>query len=82
MKTDGLKACSRVCIRKSTQCNKRECRHFIDYPAEFNCVLITVFKHGNLTLRETADRLGISFARVKQIEMKALHKMKKSDLAD
>ena len=65
MKTDGLKMCSRVCMLKSTQCTQRECRHFIEYPAEFNCVLITVFKNGNLTLRETAARLGISFARVK-----------------
>ncbi len=82
MRTDGLKLCSRVCMKKKSMCKKQDCRHFIDYPEEFNCVLITVFKNGNLTLRETAARLGISFARVKQIEKKALYKLKKSDLAD
>jgi DNA-directed RNA polymerase sigma subunit (sigma70/sigma32) len=30
-----------------------------------------------MTLREVAERLGISFARVKQIETKALNKLKK-----
>jgi len=69
-------------MAKNTKCDKTECRHYIEYPDELNCVLITVFKNGNLTLRETAARLGISFARVKQIEKKALLKMKKSDLAD
>ena len=82
MKTDGLKLCSKICMKNNTPCNKTDCRHFIDYPSEFNCVLVTVFKNGSLTLREAAARLGISFARVKQIEKKALLKLKKSDLAD
>ncbi len=82
MRGDGLRACAKLCMVTDKQCDKKECRHFIDYPDEFNCVLITVFKNGNLTLRETAARLGISFARVKQIEKKALLKMRKSDLAD
>ena len=82
MKRDGLRACSRTCLKENKMCNIADCRHFIDYPEELNCVLITVFKNGSLTLRETAARLGISFARVKQIEKKALMKMKKTDLAD
>ncbi len=82
MRGDGLKSCSRICMMKNENCANDECRHFINYPDELNCVLITVYRNGNLTLRETAERLGISFARVKQIEKKALAKMKKSDLAD
>jgi len=82
MRNSGLKECSKKCIAGKSVCKQSECRHFIDYPEDLNCVLITVFQNGNLTLRQTADRLGISFARVKQIEKKALLKLKKSDLAD
>jgi DNA-directed RNA polymerase sigma subunit (sigma70/sigma32) len=51
---------------------------WIDYKKEFNCCLETVEKNGALTLREIADRLGVSFVRVKQIQDKALEKLNKS----
>jgi hypothetical protein len=74
---DGLLSCSRLCIQDSTACTERVCRHWIDYTDEFNCTLISVYKNGRMTLREAAQRLGISFSRVKQIEMGALSKIKK-----
>ena len=74
---DGLMTCSRECMNKKTQCSKTECRKWIDFPSDFNCCLVSVYEHGNMTLREVADRLGISFARVKQIESAALEKLKK-----
>jgi hypothetical protein len=74
---DGLMACSRECMNKKTKCSRVDCRKWIDYPADFNCCLISVYEHGSMTLREVADRLGISFARVKQIESAALEKLKK-----
>jgi len=80
MTKDGLNECARKCLANKSMCRQEGCRHFIDYPAEYNCVLITVYENGNLTLREVADRLGVSFARIKQIESKALAKLKKSDL--
>jgi hypothetical protein len=80
MTKDGLNKCARKCLAKKRACAVSGCRHFIDYPAEHNCVLITVYENGNLTLREVAERLGVSFARIKQIESKALAKLKKSDL--
>ena len=82
MRGDGLKSCARTCLYTNKECENKECRLFINFPKELNCVLVTIFKNGNLTLRQTAERLGISFARVKQIEKKALIKLKKSDLAD
>tara|TARA_Y100000310_G_scaffold342423_2_gene445626 strand:- start:440 stop:586 length:147 start_codon:yes stop_codon:yes gene_type:complete len=39
--------------------------------------LIAIYENGRMTLREVAERLGISFARVKQIETQALEKLKK-----
>lgn len=71
-------------VKKSqTPCQEKECRKWIDYPSEFNCVLETVQKAGGarLTLRECSKRLNISFVRVKQIEDKALKKLKARDLS-
>ena len=74
---DGLRACSRRCLQDKKECAEAECRLFIDYKEEFNCCLISIRENGDMTLREIGDRLGISFARVKQIESAALIKMKK-----
>jgi len=74
---DGLRACSRRCLQNKKACAETDCRLFIDYKEEFNCCLISIRENGDMTLREIGDRLGISFARVKQIESAALIKMKK-----
>tara|TARA_Y100000296_G_C5175862_1_gene260031 strand:- start:1636 stop:1899 length:264 start_codon:yes stop_codon:yes gene_type:complete len=75
--TDGLLMCSRLCVHKKRPCQERECRLWIDYKNEYNCTLIAIYENGRMTLREVAERLGISFARVKQIETQALEKLKK-----
>jgi len=77
MKTDGLLSCSRACIKNNQNCKSKECKHWINFEEDKNCCLISIFEHGSMTLREVADRLGISFARVKQIETAALQKIKK-----
>ena len=73
---DGLLACSRLCIKLKASCPNKECRLWIDYPEENNCSLVSINKNDNMTLRQIGERLGISFARVKQIETKALRKLK------
>ena len=45
------------------------------YEKDLNCTLVAVDNHGSMTLRETGDRLGISFVRVKQIQDVALQKL-------
>jgi len=80
MKYDGLRSCSRKCMTDKKQCTQKECRMFIDYTDEYNCCLISIYENGNMTLREIGERLGISFARVKQIETVALAKMKDNSL--
>lgn len=70
-----MKKCLEKCIELSVTCPVTDCRHWVSYPADNNCVLETVGKHGDLTLRETSERLGISYVRVKQIEDKALKKI-------
>tara|TARA_Y100000310_G_scaffold318360_1_gene372302 strand:- start:78 stop:341 length:264 start_codon:yes stop_codon:yes gene_type:complete len=74
---DGLLQCSRLCVEKEIACDIKSCKFWIDYKKENNCTLVAVYENGRMTLREVADRLGISFARVKQIETKALEKIRK-----
>jgi|TARA_B100000886_G_C20402278_1_gene483140 hypothetical protein len=77
---DGLRACSRKCIELETECPCTECRLWIDYPDEKNCSLISINENDSMTLREVGERLGISFARVKQIEQKALSRIRKFNI--
>jgi len=77
---DGLRECSRRCMKKKKGCKEKECRLWIDFPDEYNCTLVSVYENGPMTLREVAERHGISFARVKQIETKALKKLKSLNL--
>ena len=80
MKEDGLLPCARACIEEKMCCEDSDCRNWIDYAAEQNCCLISTYENGPMTLREVADRLGISFARVKQIESRALARLKNNPL--
>jgi hypothetical protein len=70
-----MKNCLATCQKLNVECPIEECRYWISYPQDRNCSLETVDKHGALTLREVADRLGVSFVRIKQIEDKALKKI-------
>jgi hypothetical protein len=74
--------CIEAARKDKIPCCKKECRKWIDYPSELNCILETVKRAGShrLTLRECSKRLNISFVRVKQIEDKALKKLKARDL--
>jgi len=76
-----LKACLQACKNLNVSCPNSDCRNWINYDNEFNCVLYTVEtaqdKNQQLTLRDVAERIGCSFVRVKQIEDEALKKLKK-----
>ena len=80
MEKDGLLMCSRMCINKNIECQNSECKYWLDFGSESNCCLISIYQNGQMTLRQIGDRLGISFARVKQIETEALRKIKKNPL--
>ena len=67
--------CSKACIKHSVSCPNQECRSWIEHEDDLNCTSIAVEKNGSMTLREVADRLGVSFVRIKQIEDKVLQKL-------
>jgi len=70
-----MKKCLETCHRLNISCPVEECRHWINFSADKNCTLESVNRHGAMTLREIADRLGISYVRVKQIQDKTLKKI-------
>jgi len=65
--------------KKTTKscCKKEECRCWIDFPEDDNCINTAIEKHGAMTLEQIAKRLGISLVRVSQIEKAALKKLSK-----
>jgi hypothetical protein len=76
----ALKQCAKLCMEEGLICPKEnaDCRHWIDYKKDNNCSLCTIEKNDcrSLTLRETAERLDLSFVRIKQIEDAALKKIR------
>ena len=77
MKGDGLLPCTRKCVELHVECPHNDCKHWVDYPKENNCSLLSINHNGSMTLRQIAERLHLSFARIKQIETKALNKIRK-----
>jgi hypothetical protein len=69
-----MKECLEACRRLKVSCPVDDCRYWVNYEEDLNCTFETIEKNGALTLREAADRLGISFVRVKQIQDKAIKK--------
>ena len=70
-----MRSCCDCCVSNDVGCPIKECRYWINYEDDLNCSLIAVDKNGPMTLREIADRLGVSFVRIKQIQDKALKKI-------
>lgn len=72
----SIKACSQACIDNDTECDFRECEHWISFKEDHNCDLVSIKKNGPLTLRQIGERLGVSYVRIKQIEDAAIKKIR------
>tara|TARA_R110000824_G_scaffold258017_1_gene447028 strand:+ start:107 stop:340 length:234 start_codon:yes stop_codon:yes gene_type:complete len=68
--------CKNDIINSQTPCSQKECRKWMDYNKDLNCCLISIEKHGDLTLVQVAERLGVSHVRIKQIQDKALERIR------
>ena len=69
--------CHDICQKLKAPCVQKECRCWMEYEEDLNCVIVSVKKNGSLTLREIGERLSLSFVRIKQIQDKALKKLRK-----
>jgi len=75
--TPAPETCFEVHEKWLVECDKKECRNWINYEDDLNCAVVCARKHDNgLSLRETSERLGVSFPRVSQIEHAAFKKLK------
>ena len=74
-----MKRCCEKCLEYDVSCpiENSDCRHWIDYEDDSNCVLIAVDNNENehMTLREVSKRIGVSFVRIKQIQTEAVKKL-------
>ena len=68
-------SCADACMKSGQTCDQEDCRQWLDFEEDLNCTLIAVRKNGNMSLREVAERIGVSFVRVKQIQDKAVEKL-------
>jgi len=69
--------CAKKCCELKVSCPVSDCRAWLEYEEDLNCVNIAIDKNGSMKLRQIAERLGITTARAQQIEKGALAKMKK-----
>lgn len=73
-----MKKCAEQCVKDQVSCENKECRLWMDYEEDQNCCLIAVKKYGPMKLRQVAERIGISYVRVKHIQDASLIKLRKS----
>ena len=75
-----MRDCTKKCLELDVSCPVEDCRQWIDYEEDLNCTLLAVQKHGKMTFREVAKRLGVSFVRIKQIQDKSVASLAKNTL--
>lgn len=67
--------------RTSSQCSRRDCRHWIAHPGGLNCTLVAAAS-GPMTLQQIGEIIGVTRMRVCQLEKKILDEIKSDvDLA-
>ena len=67
--------CLETCKKLKTSCPVKDCRYWINYESEHNCVFESIDRNNSMTLREVAERLNISYVRVKQIQDEVINKI-------
>ena len=74
-----MNRCAQECFRKKEKCKIKECRLWINHGKDLNCTLVAINNSkGPMTLDEVSKRLNLSLVRIKQIQDKAIQKLKKN----
>ncbi len=69
--------CFEIHERWKLGCDQTRCRNWMNYDEDLNCAVVCARKNENgLSLREVAERMGVSFPRISQIEHAAFKKLK------
>ena len=77
-----VKKCASECVKNNKKCKNSECRLWMDHAGDLNCSLIAIERHGAMTLYQVADRLKMSYVRIKQIQDAAIKKIDKEEMRD
>ena len=77
-----MKKCASECVKGNKKCKNEECRLWMDHREDLNCSLIAIERHGAMTLYQVADRLKMSYVRIKQIQDAAIKKIDKEEMRD
>tara|TARA_R110000824_G_scaffold58132_4_gene157479 strand:+ start:3947 stop:4210 length:264 start_codon:yes stop_codon:yes gene_type:complete len=75
-----MRKCAKECVQKNQKCSEKECRLWMDHHKDLNCSLVAIKRNGAMTLHEVADRLNMSYVRVKQIQDEAIAKIDKEEV--
>ena len=68
--------CYEVHKKWDLECDENDCRNWINYCDDLNCAVVCARKNpGGLSLREVANRMGVSFPRISQIEHATFRKL-------
>ena len=68
--------CFQVHEKWQVECDQTQCRNWMNYEEDLNCAVVCARKYENgMSLREVAERMGVSFPRVSQIEHAAFKKL-------
>ena len=71
--------CFEVQEKWELACDVTSCRNYIEFEGDLNCAVVCARNHDNgLSLREVAERMGVSFPRISQIEHAAFKKLKEA----
>jgi len=54
----------------------------MEHAPDLNCSLVAIQRHGAMTLYEVADRLKMSYVRIKQIQDEAIEKIGKDRMGE
>jgi len=69
--------CFEVHEKWKLACDDCQCRNWMSFEEDLNCAVVCARKNENgLSLREVAERMGVSFPRISQIEHAAFDKLK------
>ena len=76
-----MSKCFDIYEKYNLPCDEKACRRWVDYPEDLNCSVICANKNDTgLVLRDVAERMGVTYVRVQQIEKAALTKLKKKGI--
>ena len=77
-----MKKCASECVKSNKKCKNKECRLWMEHKEDLNCSLVAIRRHGPMTLYQVADRLKMSYVRIKQIQDSAIKKIDKDEMRD